>query len=140
MTSSSSCPTGSTCSRCPTEEIRTPEGKQLEEIKASAFSNWYTQKKQAVVITRDETISGRGELAGEPVLDALLAEARLRWGLDAAAGLQLVAAERLIGDADRAVATRPARAGGTAPADRGRSRRRPRSTRAAGRPPRTLRS
>ncbi len=40
------------------EEVRTPEGKQLEEIKASAFSNWYTQKKQAVVITRDETISG----------------------------------------------------------------------------------
>ena len=31
------------------------------------------------------------------MLDALLAEARLRWGLDAAAGLQLVAAERLIG-------------------------------------------
>jgi tetrapyrrole methylase family protein / MazG family protein len=30
------------------------------------------------------------------VLDALLAEARLRWGLDAAAGLQVVAAERLI--------------------------------------------
>jgi parvulin-like peptidyl-prolyl isomerase len=40
------------------EETRTPEGKQLEDIKASAFSNWYTQKKQAVVITRDETISG----------------------------------------------------------------------------------
>jgi tetrapyrrole methylase family protein / MazG family protein len=30
------------------------------------------------------------------VLDALLAEARLRWGLDAAAGIQVVAAERLI--------------------------------------------
>jgi len=30
------------------------------------------------------------------VLDALLAEARLRWGLDAAAGVQVVAAERLI--------------------------------------------
>jgi tetrapyrrole methylase family protein/MazG family protein len=29
------------------------------------------------------------------MLDALLAEARLRWGLDAAAGLQVVAAERL---------------------------------------------
>jgi MazG family protein len=31
------------------------------------------------------------------VLDALVAEARLRWGLDPAAGLQVLAAERLIG-------------------------------------------
>ena len=31
------------------------------------------------------------------MLDALLAEARLRWGLDPAAGLQLVVAERLVG-------------------------------------------
>jgi tetrapyrrole methylase family protein / MazG family protein len=31
------------------------------------------------------------------VLDALVAEARLRWGLDLAAGLQVIAAERLIG-------------------------------------------
>ena len=31
------------------------------------------------------------------MLDALLAEARLRWGLDPAAGLQLVAAEQLVG-------------------------------------------
>ena len=29
------------------------------------------------------------------MLDALLAEARLRWGLDPAAGLQVVASERL---------------------------------------------
>ncbi|HEY8631548.1 MAG TPA: hypothetical protein VIL50_00230, partial [Candidatus Limnocylindrales bacterium] len=31
------------------------------------------------------------------MLDALVAEARLRWGLDLSAGLQVVAAERLIG-------------------------------------------
>ena len=31
------------------------------------------------------------------MLDALLAEARLRWGLDPGAGVQLVAGERLIG-------------------------------------------
>ena len=31
------------------------------------------------------------------MLDALLAEARLRWGLDASAGLQVAAVERLIG-------------------------------------------
>ena len=30
------------------------------------------------------------------MLDALLAEARLRWGLDPAAGLQVVASERLV--------------------------------------------
>ena len=30
------------------------------------------------------------------MLDALVAEARLRWGLDPAAGLQVVAAERLV--------------------------------------------
>jgi len=31
------------------------------------------------------------------VLDALVAEARLRWGLDLSAGLQVIAAERLVG-------------------------------------------
>ena len=31
------------------------------------------------------------------MLDALVAEARLRWGLDPANGLQVVAAERLVG-------------------------------------------
>ena len=31
------------------------------------------------------------------MLDALVAEARLRWGLDPADGLQVLAAERLIG-------------------------------------------
>jgi MazG family protein len=40
------------------------------------------------------------------VLDALLAEARLRWGLDPAAGIQVVAAERLI--ATPIEASRPA--------------------------------
>jgi MazG family protein len=66
------------------------------------------------------------------VLDALVAEARLRWGLDPAAGLQVVAAERLVAtpiepsrpvlvvplawlrveaDGDRRVAPLPGRAG-----------------------------
>jgi parvulin-like peptidyl-prolyl isomerase len=40
------------------EEVRTPEGKQLEEIKASAFSNWYTAKKSAALIERDNVLSG----------------------------------------------------------------------------------
>jgi MazG family protein len=54
------------------------------------------------------------------VLDALLAEARLRWGLDPAAGVQIVAAERLIGtpiEPSRPVLVVPASLlGGGAPA------------------------
>ncbi|MEO8438554.1 MAG: peptidylprolyl isomerase [Chloroflexota bacterium] len=38
------------------EETRTPEGRQLQELTSSAFSRWYTQKKSAATITRDETI------------------------------------------------------------------------------------
>jgi parvulin-like peptidyl-prolyl isomerase len=40
------------------EETRTPEGRQLDQIKASAFSNWYTQKKDAATITRDQSTIG----------------------------------------------------------------------------------
>ncbi len=40
------------------EEVRTPEGKQVEEIKASAFSNWYSAKKSAALIERDPTLLG----------------------------------------------------------------------------------
>ncbi len=40
------------------EEERTPEGRQLDEIKATAFSDWYTPKKEAVTIVRDSTITG----------------------------------------------------------------------------------
>jgi len=36
------------------EEVRTPEGRQLEAIRASAFSDWYQEKKDAVVIDRDD--------------------------------------------------------------------------------------
>ena len=36
------------------EEERTPEGRQLEEIRARAFADWYEAKKAAVTITRDE--------------------------------------------------------------------------------------
>jgi tetrapyrrole methylase family protein / MazG family protein len=53
------------------------------------------------------------------VLDALLAEARLRWGFDASAGLQLVVAERLIAtpiEASRPLIIVPAGALGLAPA------------------------
>jgi parvulin-like peptidyl-prolyl isomerase len=40
------------------EEVRTPEGRQLEDIKASAFSNWYSAKKAATTIERDPTFAG----------------------------------------------------------------------------------
>ena len=40
------------------EEERTPEGRQLDEIKATAFADWYTPKKEAVTIVRDPSITG----------------------------------------------------------------------------------
>lgn len=39
------------------EEVRTPEGRQLEELRATAFSDWYNEKKGAVEIVRDPTIA-----------------------------------------------------------------------------------
>jgi parvulin-like peptidyl-prolyl isomerase len=40
------------------EETRTPEGRQLDDIKSSAFGDWYQLKKDAVTIERDESITG----------------------------------------------------------------------------------
>jgi parvulin-like peptidyl-prolyl isomerase len=40
------------------EEERTPEGRQLEELRSTAFSDWYSDKKDAVEIERDESIAG----------------------------------------------------------------------------------
>jgi parvulin-like peptidyl-prolyl isomerase len=40
------------------EEVRTPEGSQLEELRATAFSDWYTAKKDAADITRDAAFTG----------------------------------------------------------------------------------
>ena len=42
------------------EEVRTPEGRQLEELRSTAFSDWYGAKKDAVEIIRDETLVGGG--------------------------------------------------------------------------------
>ena len=36
------------------EEERTPEGRQLEEIRARAFADWYEGKKAAVTVEKDE--------------------------------------------------------------------------------------
>lgn len=38
------------------EETRTPEGRQLAQLKSTAFSTWYDLKKAAATITRDQTI------------------------------------------------------------------------------------
>jgi hypothetical protein len=40
------------------EETRTPEGRQAEEIRASAFADWYQLKKSEVTIERDDALSG----------------------------------------------------------------------------------
>lgn len=39
------------------EEERTPIGRQLEEIRATAFSDWYALKKAAATIVRDDAIT-----------------------------------------------------------------------------------
>jgi len=39
------------------EETRTPEGRQLEGLTATAFSKWYDAKKAAALITRDASIT-----------------------------------------------------------------------------------
>ena len=38
------------------EEERTPEGRQLEEIRSKAFSDWYTPKKEAVPVERSPEV------------------------------------------------------------------------------------
>ena len=40
------------------EEARTPEGRQLEELRSTAFSDWYTARKDAAEIVRDSSIAG----------------------------------------------------------------------------------
>ncbi|HEX5149641.1 MAG TPA: peptidylprolyl isomerase [Candidatus Limnocylindrales bacterium] len=40
------------------EEVRTPEGRQLEELRSTAFSDWYNAKKGAADIVRDESYAG----------------------------------------------------------------------------------
>jgi parvulin-like peptidyl-prolyl isomerase len=43
------------------EEERTPEGRQLDEIRSRAFGEWYQPKKDALTIERDPTVtSGSG--------------------------------------------------------------------------------
>ncbi len=39
------------------EEVRTPEGRQLEQLRSTAFSDWYNAKKDAVVIDRGDAAS-----------------------------------------------------------------------------------
>jgi parvulin-like peptidyl-prolyl isomerase len=42
------------------EEVRTPEGRQLEELRSTAFSDWYTAKKEAATIVRDDEFIATG--------------------------------------------------------------------------------
>ena len=39
------------------EEQRTPAGRQLEQIRSTAFGDWYALKKAAVIIVRDDAIT-----------------------------------------------------------------------------------
>jgi parvulin-like peptidyl-prolyl isomerase len=40
------------------EEERTPEGRQLDDIRSRVFGDWYQPKKDAVTIVRDAAITG----------------------------------------------------------------------------------
>jgi parvulin-like peptidyl-prolyl isomerase len=40
------------------EETRTPEGRQLQQLKSTVFSRWYKAKKSAATITRDPAVAG----------------------------------------------------------------------------------
>jgi parvulin-like peptidyl-prolyl isomerase len=40
------------------EEVRTPEGRQLETLRSNAFGDWYNAKKDAAEIVRDESFAG----------------------------------------------------------------------------------
>ncbi len=44
--------------RVAAEEERTPEGRQLDEIRARLFGDWYQPKKDAVTVERDPGITG----------------------------------------------------------------------------------
>jgi hypothetical protein len=37
--------------------MRAPEGRQLDNLKQTAFSKWYSAKKDAATITRDESLA-----------------------------------------------------------------------------------
>ena len=40
------------------EEVRTPDRRQLEVLRSTAFADWYKVKKAAAEIVRDESIAG----------------------------------------------------------------------------------
>jgi len=40
------------------EEERTPEGRQADEIRTRAFSEWYELKKASVEVTTDPSLTG----------------------------------------------------------------------------------
>jgi hypothetical protein len=42
------------------EEERTPEGRQLDEIRSRVFTDWYQPKKEALDIYRDPAFSTFG--------------------------------------------------------------------------------
>lgn len=39
------------------EEVRTPKGRQLETLRSTAFSDWYTTRKDAAEIVRDPSVA-----------------------------------------------------------------------------------
>ena len=98
-TSSTSPATACTCSRSSSEETRTPEGDAARRAQGRRLLELVRRRRRApapdpaTILTDFAPDSAKRR---DRVLDALVAEARLRWGLDPAPGVQVVAAERLI--------------------------------------------
>lgn len=42
------------------EEVRTPQGRQLDDLRSTAFTDWYTAKKEAATIVRDDEFIATG--------------------------------------------------------------------------------
>ena len=78
------------------ERTQKPDAEQADTIKARRLPELVRREEGRGDRSPARCSPNSGSADPAAVLDALVAEARLRWGLDLAAGLQVVAAERLI--------------------------------------------
>ena len=113
------------------ERTQTPDADQLDDDQGERLPELVRREEgRGDDHPRRSLTELRGSADPAAVLDALVAEARLRWGLDLAAGLQVVAAERLI-----ATPLEPSRPALIVPARGAPRRRRANAANAAGREP-----
>src|SRR6478609_7018131 len=97
-TRSSSRMTAPTCSSCPTRSPASPTPSRRPRSRAPRSRSGTRSRRPTSTspATRRSPAPPPDRGVARTMLDALLAEARLRWRLDPAAGLALVVAERLV--------------------------------------------